>query len=208
MSVGTRLKEERVRLGLSQPAFAALAGASKGAQAKWEKDAASPNAVALQAFAKAGADVLYVLTGKRTIDPPISDTDHASAVLEEAKTMLIDQSSSSQLDDAIDLLKKVVAWDGPANLNSELMAEARTLLDLAEDATKLSDFRAAAFAQKHRARELAKEGLATWLKRWPYKPNEAVMKQIVNISIEYHVPYEPLVELLHEIYEDIKRSYR
>ena len=64
-SIGARLRDERVRLGKNQTEFAALAGASKGAQVNWEKDVASPNAAALNAFAEAGADVLYVLTGRR-----------------------------------------------------------------------------------------------------------------------------------------------
>ena len=66
MNLHERLKEERERLGHSQTAFAALAGASKHSQINWEKGAASPNAAALAAWAEAGLDVLYVVTGQRT----------------------------------------------------------------------------------------------------------------------------------------------
>ena len=66
MNLHERLKEERERLGHSQTAFAALAGASKHAQINWEKGTASPNAAALAAWAAAGLDVLYVVTGQRT----------------------------------------------------------------------------------------------------------------------------------------------
>lgn len=62
-TIGQRLKIERGRLGLSQPAMATLAGVTKGALVKWEKDTAAPNALALAAFAAAGADVLYIVTG-------------------------------------------------------------------------------------------------------------------------------------------------
>lgn len=65
MSIGRRLREERERLGFTQPDFARLAGASKGTQIQWEKDGTSPSALALNAFADAGADVLYILTGRR-----------------------------------------------------------------------------------------------------------------------------------------------
>ena len=65
MNLHERLKEERERLGHSQTAFAALAGASKHAQINWEKGAASPNAAALAAWAEVGLDVLYVVTGQR-----------------------------------------------------------------------------------------------------------------------------------------------
>lgn len=62
--IGERLKEERERLGLSQPAFAALTEASKSSQASWEKETAYPNAKALDVWARVGVDVAYVVTGK------------------------------------------------------------------------------------------------------------------------------------------------
>lgn len=69
-TVGGRLKMERERLRLSQPAMAALAGMTKGAQHKWENGSAAPNADALAAFAQAGADVQFIITGnpRPTID--------------------------------------------------------------------------------------------------------------------------------------------
>ena len=64
-SIGARLKEERERLGFSQPAFAAIGGASKGSQVSWEKGTATPNAEFLYEVARVGVDVLYVVTGRR-----------------------------------------------------------------------------------------------------------------------------------------------
>lgn len=61
-----RLKEERERLGLTQPAFAELAGAAKRTVIDWEKGVSSPTAVQLAAMASAGADVLYVVSGVRS----------------------------------------------------------------------------------------------------------------------------------------------
>ncbi|MGC0042291.1 helix-turn-helix domain-containing protein [Ralstonia pseudosolanacearum] len=63
--IGARLKEERERLGFSQPAFAAIGNASKGSQLAWEKGAATPNAEFLHEVARVGVDVLYVVTGRR-----------------------------------------------------------------------------------------------------------------------------------------------
>lgn len=60
-----RIREERERLGFSQMAFAALAEASKRAQIGWEQSRSSPNIEVLAAWAKAGADVLYIVTGER-----------------------------------------------------------------------------------------------------------------------------------------------
>lgn len=64
-AIGERIREERERLGFSQPAFAALAEASKSSQISWEKETAYPNAKALATWAKLGVDVSYVLTGVR-----------------------------------------------------------------------------------------------------------------------------------------------
>ena len=78
--IGDRLKEERERLGLTQPAFAEIAGAKKRTLIDWEKGVSSPTAVQLSALAAEGVDVLYILTGQRstTAAPaaqPISSDD-------------------------------------------------------------------------------------------------------------------------------------
>lgn len=65
MHTGERIREERERLGFNQADFAALAGATRKTLFNWESGAASPNAAALAAWAEAGLDVLYVVTGQR-----------------------------------------------------------------------------------------------------------------------------------------------
>lgn len=64
--IGERLKEERERLGYTQPAFAENAGAKKRTLIDWEKNVSSPTAVQLSALTSIGVDVMYVLTGQRT----------------------------------------------------------------------------------------------------------------------------------------------
>ena len=66
MGIGERLKEERERLGFSQTAFAAVAGASKNSQYNYEKGDRSPDAAYLAAVAEKGVDILYVVTGVMT----------------------------------------------------------------------------------------------------------------------------------------------
>ncbi|MEO9387121.1 helix-turn-helix domain-containing protein [Chromobacterium phragmitis] len=66
MSIGRRLKEERERLGFTQPAFAGLAETTKKSQIDYEKDATQPKAGYLAAIAEAGADVQYIVTGVHT----------------------------------------------------------------------------------------------------------------------------------------------
>lgn len=63
--IHARLKEERERLGLTQPEFAEAAGAAKRTLIEWEKGSTSPNAVQISALSAIGVDVLYVLTGQR-----------------------------------------------------------------------------------------------------------------------------------------------
>lgn len=71
ISIGERLREEREALGKTQGEFAAVAGAAnvpgatRQSQAKYEKGLAAPSAAYMAAIAATGADVLYILTGKR-----------------------------------------------------------------------------------------------------------------------------------------------
>ncbi|TCM61888.1 helix-turn-helix protein [Acinetobacter calcoaceticus] len=64
--IGSRIKEERTRLGLNQPDFAALANSSKRTLIDWEKEVSSPTAVQMAALAQSGVDVQYVITGLRS----------------------------------------------------------------------------------------------------------------------------------------------
>lgn len=63
--IGMRLKEERERLGLTQPQFGEAAGAAKRTVIEWEKGATSPSTVQLAALGEIGVDTHYVLTGER-----------------------------------------------------------------------------------------------------------------------------------------------
>ncbi len=68
MTIGARLKEERERLGYTQPAFAELAGTTKKSQIDYEKDSTQPKASYLANIAKIGADILYIVTGLHLIE--------------------------------------------------------------------------------------------------------------------------------------------
>lgn len=64
-SIGSRLKDERQRLELSQVELASVGGVGKQAQLRYEKGERMPDADYLTLVAGAGIDVLYVLTGRR-----------------------------------------------------------------------------------------------------------------------------------------------
>ena len=74
VSIGDRLREERVRLGLTQPAIGELGGVTKKTQMLYEGGERAPDANYLSSLAAHGVDVRYVLTGAReyTPLPPLS----------------------------------------------------------------------------------------------------------------------------------------
>lgn len=72
-STGERLKEERVRLGLSQAALGEIGGVRKQAQLNYEKGERNPDSAYLSAIAKFGADIQYIVTGIRSAESLSSD---------------------------------------------------------------------------------------------------------------------------------------
>ncbi|WP_216891475.1 helix-turn-helix domain-containing protein [Pseudomonas putida] len=78
--VGSRLREERERLGLSQEDFGARVGVSRGTQQKYELAGAySIDLKYLAAIETVGADASYVLTAFRTLVEGLS-ADEASVL--------------------------------------------------------------------------------------------------------------------------------
>lgn len=65
MNFGERLKEERERLGLSQPVLGSIGGVTKLSQLKYETGSVFPKANYLIEIAKVGVDVAYLLFGER-----------------------------------------------------------------------------------------------------------------------------------------------
>ena len=62
-TVGTRIRAERLRLGLSQEAFSKRVGVHRRTQVNYESGAREPDTSYLEAASRIGADVGYVLTG-------------------------------------------------------------------------------------------------------------------------------------------------
>lgn len=65
MGIGSRLRSERRRLGLTQARLAALGGVQPNAQGRYESGIRVPRADYLASVARIGIDVLYVVTGQR-----------------------------------------------------------------------------------------------------------------------------------------------
>lgn len=66
--INQRLREERKRLGFTQKELATIGGVKVNAQGIYERGLRTPNAIYLANIAKAGVDVLYVVTGRRVHD--------------------------------------------------------------------------------------------------------------------------------------------
>lgn len=65
--IGSRLKSERERLGLSQEQLGALAGTKRMTPCRYELGSHLPTLGFLAAIEPAGIDVGYVLNGKRSV---------------------------------------------------------------------------------------------------------------------------------------------
>ncbi len=64
IAFGERLRAERERLGLTQAEFSALGGVGRNAQRRYETDERAPDSDYLTRIADAGADILYIVTGR------------------------------------------------------------------------------------------------------------------------------------------------
>ncbi len=82
ISIGERLREARIAMGKSQTEFADIAaaagvpGATRQSQANYEKGRQMPSAAYLAAIAEAGADILYVVTGRLGGDANVAMSSH------------------------------------------------------------------------------------------------------------------------------------
>lgn len=111
-SFGERLKEERLRLGLSQEEFGEIGGVQKLAQRNYEKGNRNPDASYIAAVTAAGVDILYVLTGQR---------NDAAPALSSRETALLDnyRHSNDQGRDAIEKVALVAAQPQQGLINQE-----------------------------------------------------------------------------------------
>lgn len=65
MDIGSRIKEERERLGMNQTEFGAVGNATRKTQFNYEIGERVPSADYLERLASIGVDVGYIITGIR-----------------------------------------------------------------------------------------------------------------------------------------------
>lgn len=101
--LGERLKEERVRLGLSQSAFAERLGIHRNTQIKYESGAREPDSSYLEAISRFGVNTQYVM-GIHDLKPT------------ELLTMALDRARVNMPNDGLGILLDVLeisdeAWN-------------------------------------------------------------------------------------------------
>ena len=69
LSIAERFSAERRRIQISQEELAEICGVKRGMIGLYERGKSKPNADVLAAFMKAGADVHYILLGRREDEP-------------------------------------------------------------------------------------------------------------------------------------------
>jgi len=72
-TLSERLKEEREKKGLNQAAFAAVGGVGRSAQINYEKGERYPDAQYLEAIAKIGCDIQFIITGEPVTEKLTTD---------------------------------------------------------------------------------------------------------------------------------------
>lgn len=118
--IGARFKEERERLGMTQPEMGELAGAKKRTVIDWEKGVSSPTAVQLEAFARAGVDVTYVITG-------VSSQPALPPELAADEQMLVDAYRSLPMAQRKAMLAALLMGDMPKPRANKPVASSRPL---------------------------------------------------------------------------------
>ena len=103
MTIGDRLKEERDRLKLSQPAVADAAGVSKKTQIDYEKNRTPPDANYFGVLAGLGFDISYVITGMRIENA--ARTPVELAFLRNSRAMPSQDARQAALDAVVGLRK-------------------------------------------------------------------------------------------------------
>lgn len=85
-SIGSRLREERDRLGYNQSELAEIGRTQRKSQFNYETNARRPDADYMAAIAAAGVNVLYVLTGSTEGIPSIQITAEERQLLEHFRS--------------------------------------------------------------------------------------------------------------------------
>lgn len=93
-AIGSRIKEERQRLGLNQTNLGALVGVKKDTVLIWEKGDTFPNILQAKKLAEYGLDLDYVLQGGK---PEITASLSINKRLKEERSKLMSQQQAADI---------------------------------------------------------------------------------------------------------------
>jgi transcriptional regulator with XRE-family HTH domain len=113
-----RLKAERLRLALNQTDFARVGGVTKGTQINYESGKRTPDVLYLAAIAATGADVSYIVSGRRSA----LDERHASYTLRPDQKALLDNLDNCCKEDQ-DAIRRLALSAAGATDNEEAQPE-------------------------------------------------------------------------------------
>lgn len=104
VSIGMRLRDERLRLGFNQVKLGEIGGVTKKTQILYENGERFPDARYLAAVAEAGVDVSYVVNGQRqTSESTLSDRE--SKLLRDFRNSL--EAGKDLIEGTADLAARV-----------------------------------------------------------------------------------------------------
>lgn len=105
MSIGDRIKEEREKLGYSQEAFANAGGVSKRSQIMYEQNKTEVGAGYFSKIVEIGADIQYILTGKKIEDNQSQEAKIASS---DKITSMINILNEDQKQEVLLVIKEKI----------------------------------------------------------------------------------------------------
>lgn len=148
--LGTRLRNERKRLGLTQLAFAKIAGVEPNAQSHYEKGLRLPKADYLQRVCDAGVDLLYLFNaGERDAGkagPGLSSVAFAQRRREAYREVNKPVDAGLILDDLFQslsyttqVIEDVATWFQPAYGESPGASFASQVTEFRKDSQRFID---------------------------------------------------------------------
>ncbi len=103
---GSRLREERLKLGITQEKFAELGGVKKLTQITYEQGKRYPDVRYLMAVGESGVDVCYLLTGN--LNPDIATRLDPNTLL-PVSTAILEWMTSTNREVTPELLSDVIS---------------------------------------------------------------------------------------------------
>ncbi|OLF81245.1 hypothetical protein AWH62_00800 [Maricaulis sp. W15] len=196
--MGARLKEERLRLEKTQRQLADIGGQAVNSQSLYERGERAPTGAYLAEIAAAGADVLYIVTGKHADSGAGISPGQALETITSAESEL---ESTGALNG--DIADKVIAIACDDTLDDPIRARADLVIRFAmrdTDADKAAELRQAERRKRVQAEmDWSKAVVADAIQAAGWTPSPQVVGHLVNLVRLYKVEGDVIMLLLHDL---------